>query len=307
MSALVPPMSKVIDVAAPGGEAEVPAGDDPAREARAARSAPPASPAAAASMRPPFDFRSDAGPEKPRAARPASSSPARRRDDRGEVGVDDGRRRALVLAPDRRGAVRDRDGTPGKRSLEERGEAPLVRRVGEREEQADGDRDVSPGSASSGATQRRDPLELRVVERRHDRAVGGEPLADAEAVGPRGERLRLRAAQVVRILLVDPPDRRHVLEARRREQQHARALALEQRVRADGRAERDRGERAPASMPAASSERKIAAAGSAGVDGSLRDDEPARLVVEHDEVGERAAGVDARVERHASASGRAPP
>ena len=60
---------------------------------------------------------------------------------------------------------------------------------------------------------------------------------------------------------------------------------------------------ADGSIPAASKQSKTACAGAAGVEGRLPTTTVARLVVEHDEVGERAAGVDAGVERHRSASG----
>ena len=60
---------------------------------------------------------------------------------------------------------------------------------------------------------------------------------------------------------------------------------------------------ADGSTPASSKQSKIACAGAAGRRRLLADDEHARLVVEHDEVGEGASGVDAGVERHAQPSG----
>ena len=58
-------------------------------------------------------------------------------------------------------------------------------------------------SARRSRDLRCDPLELRILERRDDRAVGRDPLADADAVSPRREGLGLRAVRGRR----DPPCR----------------------------------------------------------------------------------------------------
>ena len=156
-------MSKVTTFARAGREAEVPAGDDPAGEAREHRLHGLRRAAAAASIRPPFDFMIETGPEKPRAASPASSSPARRRDDGREVGVDDGRRRALVLAPDRRRrGARPTRGRPGTAASRNAARRRSCAGFGVREEQADGDRDVAAAPSSSRPSRAADSLELGV-------------------------------------------------------------------------------------------------------------------------------------------------
>ena len=168
------------------------------------------------------------------------------------------------------------------------------------EQEADGDRDVDRRCVEQWGEALAHSLELGVGQRRHDRPVRADPLADADAIGPGDERLGLGPVEVVRVLLVDAPDRRHVLEARRREQQHARPAPLEQRIRADGRAEGDRGDGRRLDPRLLEAVEDRLRRGSRGR-GPLADHDRARLVVEDDEVGEGASGVDAGVQRHRSA------
>ena len=242
----------------------------------------------------------ETGPTKPRAARPSSSAVGEATQDGSEVGVDDGRRRALELAPDRSDPVRDRHGDAREPLVEERGEASLVLRVRVPEEEADGDRNVDRRCVEEWGEAPAHSLELGVGQRRHHRPVRADPLADADAIGPGDERLGLGPVEVVRVLLVDAPDRRHVLEARRREQQHARPAPLEQRIRADGRAEGDRGDGRRLDPRLLEAVEDRLRRGSRGR-GPLADHDHTRLVVEDDEVGEGASGVDAGVQRHRSA------
>ncbi len=112
------------------------------------------------------------------------------------------------------------------------------------------------------------------------------------------EWLRLGAAQVVRVFLVDPADRDDVLEARGGDDDDVRAAALEQRVRSDGRAERQR--RSRRRLDAGRFERvEHRGRGRGGRRGRLADDERPGLVVEDDQIGEGASGVDAGAEGHA--------
>ena len=114
--------------------------------------------------------------------------------------------------------MRDRHGDAREPLVEERGEASLVLGVRVPEKEADGDRDVDRRCVEQWGEAPAHSLELGVGQRRHHRPVRADPLADADAIGPGDERLGLGPVEVVRVLLVDAPDRRHVLEARRREQ-----------------------------------------------------------------------------------------
>ena len=127
-SALVPPMSSVNTSGEPaasakwlaGDQAAGQAGEDRARTAGAAR--PPAATCAAVGLeQEAAGSASRAPPGPPR--RPSANSP----DEAAQVGVDDHRVAALVLAPDRRDLARDR--RPGRRAARGRdglGEPPLV-------------------------------------------------------------------------------------------------------------------------------------------------------------------------------------
>ena len=72
-------------------------------------------------------------------------------------------------------------------------------------------------------------------ERRLDRAVPAQPLDDLDDVAPRHEPLGLVVAQRVELLAVVPGDRVRVAQALGHDQQQTRALALQERVQADGR------------------------------------------------------------------------
>ena len=104
------------------------------------------------------------------------------------------------------------------------------------EEQADR-HGLGPGLADRAAQ----GTHLALVDRLHDGPVGVEALVDAEAeTAARHERLGLLPAEVVEHLAVDPLDVRHVLEALRRDERNPAPGALDQRVRADRRAVRER-------------------------------------------------------------------
>ncbi len=154
-------------------------------------------------------------------------------------GVDGHGRPALVLPPDRRHLVRERDRNVGVARVDRLAHAELVLGVQVREEQADGDGGVA---VETGALERR--AERVDIERRQDAALFVEPLDDAEAVPPADERRGLAPVEVVVVLAVDPLDVGDVLEAFRRQVEDPRAAPREDGVDADRRAHDDRLDRA---------------------------------------------------------------
>ena len=179
----VPPMSKESASPKPA-----------ARATRAAPTTPPAGPetstttgcaaASRASRRPP-DERITSGSGRPAAGTPSPAAEVAR-DDRPEVGVDRGRRRPLVLAELGRDLVRGDDARVRQPPPQLVGDRPLVRRVAEREEEADRDRLRVQRPAASE------------VERLDD-AVRPDPLAHPDAALERHERRRVRRAEPVQV------------------------------------------------------------------------------------------------------------
>ena len=149
-----------------------------ARASRPAPTAPPAGPertlqaparaASAAGATPPEDcMTSGCGsppPPPPRSSRVEVAAEQRR-----EVGVDRGRRAALVLAEAGQDLVRCGDVDAGQLAPQVLGEPALVRGVEVGEEQADGDR-----LGAALADRRRQPRRLAVAERL-DHALAGRP------------------------------------------------------------------------------------------------------------------------------------
>ena len=78
--------------------------------------------------------------------------------------------------------------------------------------------------------------EARVVKRRLHRAVPAQTFDDLHDVAPRDESRRLVVAQRVELLPVVARNRVRVAQPPGHDQQHAGALALEERVQANGRA-----------------------------------------------------------------------
>ena len=102
---------------------------------------------------------------------------------------------------------------------------------------------MATASTPARASSRAEPLDLRLVERLRDRAVGERPLGHVEAQVARHERPRQLEDEVVEVVAALAADLDRVAEALRREQRRARALALDQRVRDERRAVHDAAER----------------------------------------------------------------
>ncbi len=212
-------------------------------------------------------------------------------DDGADVRIHDGRARALVLADlgEDLGGARDVD-VVADDLPDDRGGATLVGRVRVGVQEADRDRSDACvarllGRVPHGLLVQRDPL----------LAARAGALGDLVAQPARDERRRLLVLELVHHRDPQPPQLEHVAEAGRRQQRAARALPFEHRVRGDRRRVHDlrdaRGRRP-------------------GLLQQLEDalDDAARVVVgrrqhllraqravgaEQDDVGERAADVDA--------------
>ena len=204
-----------------------------------------------------------------------------------QVGVDDHGRAALVLAPDRRDLVRERYGRPVV-LLQQLAGGELVGRLEVREQVTDGDRGTPAVQVSA-----RELLPQPVaVERDELPALLVQPLVDADAVAARDERRRLAPPVVVVVLARDALDERNVLEPFRRQVQHTGAGAGQHGVDADRRADHDVGDGGGVDAGGVQG-------GGHGVDRALRrrrhlgDRDGPGLLVDRDEVGERAPGVDA--------------
>ena len=209
------------------------------RASRPAPTAPPAGPertlqaparaASAAGATPPEDCITS-GSRQPRArARRLAEPPQVAAEQRAEVGVDRGRRAALVLAEARQHLVRGGDVEVGQALAQVRGDAALVGGVEVGEEQADRDRlgaAASPAArasrsgspSASGSTTPSGPI----------RSVGLEAQLAARPAAPASARRAGRAGPVL------AADLEQVGEALGRDQRRARPAFLQQRVGADG-------------------------------------------------------------------------
>ena len=168
---------------------------------------------------------------------PASARAARERGEVGaqqrrEGGVELGRGGALVLAERAHDLVRERDVHAGQPVAQRRAECALVRGMAVGVQEADGDR---------LGVERGDPLrQPGGILERAARAVGRHPLGCSDAALRRHERRRMRGAQAVEVRAGLAAELDEVLEALRRDEHRARAAPLQQRVRRDRRAVRER-------------------------------------------------------------------
>ena len=219
-----------------------------------------------------------------------------RADFRLEIGVGDGCGGPLVLLPARQHVVGDGDGHVRPFLGDDRRRASLVLRLDEGEHQADGDRlDLARGLQLA-----HDPAQPGLVERLEHDAVAVDPLVELVAVAVLDQRRRLDPEDVVVRLAVAALDEGHIAEAPRRKVGDVCALALQDGVGGDRRAEphvADAGAVVDAPQPFEDSVRRIPGRGQV-----LPDADRAPVAVIGDEVRERAADIDAdQVTRHAPA------
>ena len=177
--------------------------------------------------------------DQQRAAEPELLEAARERaqvarDDRSDVGVEHGRRGAVVVAQLRQQIARCGDVGVGQQRGDQVARAPLVaglrRRVHER------DRDRFDAFLRERRDRRADVVR---VERRELVAAGADPPADGQPQVARDERLGRREAIVVGVLAPAVAQRERVAEAGGREQSGARAAAREHGVGRHRRAVHD--------------------------------------------------------------------
>ena len=223
-------------------------------------------------------------------------------DDRPDDGVDDGRGGAQVLAELGSDLGRERDGDAGQLLREDGADPLLVSRVDVRVQQADRDR------LDLLAPHQRGRLAHRVVVERHEHLAGGpEALAHADRAVARDERLRLLEPRVVERRAHLARDLEQVAEALGGDEAAARDLALDDRVRRDGRRVDDEADvrRAHVALGEGALDRSMKPSdGSAGVVSTFAIATLARLLVDERRVGERAADVDRDAGRSCA---RAPP
>ena len=216
-----------------------------------------------------------------------------RRDLRPDVGVQADRREALVLAVLRDHLGRDGEERLGELLADDLRDPLLVRRVEEREEEADAD------GLDAGLLQRAHLLAgALLVERHEHRAVAGDPLGHGEPVAAADDRIGLpREILVVREVerLLVPRDVEDVAVPLGGQHPDPRARVLDHDVRRDRRpvehlVERGRVRaRLLGELPDAL-DRPLR--GVVGRRRQLVHADRARLVVDVDQVGERAADVD---------------
>ncbi len=227
-----------------------------------------------------------------------------RLDDRRERGVDDGGRKALVLAILRIDLGRTRDSRLGQRGGDCVRHAALVRVVRIRVQQTDRDRcDASAAQLVAGCG------DGRLVERFDDVPEMIHSFADGQPVVARNQRMRTLDEQIVNLAAVLTADLDDVAEAVRRDERGTRQLETElaeQRVGRDRRRVGEKLHRRPRLVLAQQPEQGLhhrAVRLARRARDLARDDAPAPRL-RSDEVGERAADVDPYAQRAPLRHGR---
>jgi hypothetical protein len=151
-----------------------------------------------------------------------------------DIGVGDGRRRALELADLGRHLVRRGREDLGMALGDEPDGLGLVARVRVGVQEHHGDRGRAAGGEALDG--REEPIP---IERPTDGPVGADALGDFESPVPRDERLGLGDAEVVELELPLAPDLQRVAEPRGRDEPGHGALALDERVREERRGVHD--------------------------------------------------------------------
>ena len=216
-----------------------------------------------------------------------------RRNLRPDVRVQPDRREALVLAVLRDHLGGNREERLGELLADDLSDALLVHRVQEGEEEADAD-GLDPGLLQSPHLLPR----ARLVERHENRAVAGNPLRHGQPVAPSDDRVALpRKILVVREVerLLVTRDVEDVAVALGRQHPDRRARVLDHDIRRDRRAVEDLVERGRVGAGLLrqllhSLDRALRRV--VGRRRELVDANHSSLVVDVDQVGERAADVD---------------
>jgi len=161
-----------------------------------------------------------------------------------DVGVGDGRRRALELADLGRHLVRGGREHLGMALGDEPDGLGLVARIRVGVQEDHGDRGHTTGGEPLDRRQ-----ELAAIQRLPDAAVGFYPLGHLEPQIPRHQRLRLGDVEVVQLELPLAPDLERVAEPRGRDEPGDGALALDERVGEERRGVHDAREVPRLEMP----------------------------------------------------------
>ena len=207
-------------------------------------------------------------------------------DERREDGVRDRGREALVLEDLRQHLARRGHDDAGQLLLEELAHALLVLGVGVGVDEADGDRLDLAAAQDPG-----DAARVVLVQRLDDVAGVVDALAHLEAVAAAHVRRRDVLVGVPEVVLRPAPDLDHVAEPRRRHHRDLREAAREERVRGDRRAVREEADLVQVDAGGADAvEHRLHRVG--GRRRNLRDPRARARLLEHEDVGERAADID---------------
>ena len=159
---------------------------------------------------------------------------------RPDIGVGNGRARAVVLPPDRRDLVRERNRKLGKLARQILADHALVVGLDVRKQAVDRHGHRAVGSFVQACAQHvAQAAEGRRRQRVHDLAHVVEPLRHAHTVAAGDQGLRSLPVEVVVELAIHALQKRHVLESGGGHIQHPGALALEQRIDANRGAEHE--------------------------------------------------------------------
>ena len=149
---------------------------------------------------------------------------------RADVGVDHGRRRALVLPLLAQDLARERHGDSGELLAQDGADLLLVRGGAVGVQEADGDR-LDPGLAQLRCQR----AHLAGVDGADDGPVGGHPLGELEPEPPRHERVGLAPERVVHARDAETAELEDVAETGGGDERGDGAAPLEDGVRRDRR------------------------------------------------------------------------
>ena len=213
-------------------------------------------------------------------------------DDALDEGVGDDRGAPLILAPDRADVAGERNRQVGEALGQISADGFLMAGIDVAEEQVDRDCPLLRGLAREPFV---DPvaeaLQLWLLQRDQDVALVIDALLDAEDMATQHAGTGFLPSRVVGLLAGDEADDGHVLHAVGPDVKNGRALLLQARVGGDGGAEHDTADLARRERALADGiERR--GSGLLRRGGDLDGADAPILVVQRNEVGEGAAGVD---------------